>query len=135
MLTLKLSKTRLLYINCKLVFVVELCRGELMNDNGIVRHWTDDNTDLFTGGDLLYCGGCCGQHIAVKHCNEHLNTAHNRGSIQVHGGQTDNAINTPVPGSGCDPWIDCFVHQCQVSSRITNPSPTHLFVGTVPAIP
>jgi len=78
-----------------------------MSGEGILRHWTQDNTDLFTGGDLLYCGGCCGQHIAMKICNEHLLTGDNN-ALQVPG-NTNN-----VPGSGCDAWIDCFVQQCQV---------------------
>ena len=90
--------------------VVEFCRGELLvsGDGKSRHHWTQDVTDLFTAGDLLFCGGCCGQHIASKTCNEYLRTAGDSGPLQVSG----NTIN--LPGSGCDTWIDCFVYQCQV---------------------
>jgi len=87
--------------------VVEFCRGELISDEGTARHWTQDTTDLFTGGDLLFCGGCCGQHIATKTCNRRVRTAGDSKS-QVSG----DTVN--LPGSGCDAWIDCFVYQCQV---------------------
>jgi len=90
------------------VFSVEFCRGELIGRDGILRHWTEDATDLFTGGDLLYCGGCCGQHVATKTCNEHLMTTGEGKPLQVKGLRGD------LPGSGCDDWIDCFVYQCQV---------------------
>jgi len=86
---------------------VEFCRGELLSRDGIVSHWTQDETDLFTGGDLLYCGGCCGQHIATNICNEQQRARDDK-PLQVPG----NTIN--LPGSGCDAWIDCFVRQCKV---------------------
>ena len=90
-----------------IIMVVEFCRGELISRDGIVRHWTMDDTDLFTGGDLLYCGGCCGQHIVAKICNKQLLAGYNK-PLQVQG----NTVN--IPGSGCDSWIDCFVYQCKV---------------------
>ena len=90
------------------LMVVEFCRGKLIENEA--RHWTEDVTDLFTGGDLLFCGGCCGQHIASSTCNGHLLTEGDGKPLQVSSGNTIN----PSPGSGCDTWIDCFVEQCQV---------------------
>ena len=91
-----------------MITTAEFCRGKLIERDGIVRHWIEDSTDVFTGGDLLYCGGCCGQHVATRFCNEHLATGESR-PLQVQ--QGNNA------GSGCDAWIDCFVRQCQVCLR------------------
>ena len=92
------------------ILLAEFCRGELLRGEGRERHWTEDVTELFTGGDVLFCGGCCGQHVATHTCNEHLRATGDSKPLQVSPGNIE-----PSPGSGCDAWIDCFVYQCQVS--------------------
>jgi len=77
----------------------EYCRGEVVAPGDATRHWTEDETDLFTGGDLIYCGGCCGQHLASDACN-----------VQFDVGVTHN-----IEDGLCDRWIACFVEQCRVT--------------------
>lgn len=76
----------------------EFCRGEVVLPGDATRHWTEDETDLFTGGDLMYCGGCCGQHLASDACNVQF-------SIETNYDGRDGV---------CDRWISCFVDQCRV---------------------
>ena len=63
------------------------------------RHWTEDETELFTGDELVYCGGCCGQHLAKDACDAEMSK--DDGTMEKY-------------GASCDAWIDCFVQQCQV---------------------